>query len=356
MKARRLGFTLVELLVVIAIIGVLVALLLPAVQAAREAARVKQCANNLKQFGTAFLNHEVAQKYFPSSGWGWRWQPDPGRGYGKKQPGGWAYNILSYLEMENMRSIGKGFSGTGTALTQRPDLMPLVSTPVPLFICPSRRSALAYPLVRNGDLGNNMMACKAPSCTVARTDYAVCSGNVIPLLGSDRPGEEGGPGSYAAAETHDYMFDQSGNLKQYLTGISYQRSQIRIAQITDGSSNTVMVGEKYLNPDWYANGDDPADDQNIFVAHDRDVNRFTGAGDVKDGTPVTPVPVNLQRVPQQDRPGYAADPLYLFGSAHVSGLNMVFADGSVHLISFSVDPEAWRLLGGRDDGLAPLPL
>lgn len=349
MTIRRRGFTLVELLVVIAIIGVLVALLLPAVQAAREAARLKQCTNNLKQMGLAFTNHESTQTYLPSSGWGWQWQPDPDRGFGKEQPGGWAYNILPYMELQNLRNIGKGFTGTAAQKTQRADLLPLVSTPIPMFSCPSRRPGLVFAMARNTFLGNNLQACRVPTCTVARTDYAANGGNVLAT-------EEGGPGSYAAAATWAWRYDSSrpGYVPSQgaLTGITYQRSEIRMAQIADGTSNTAMVGERYVMPENYFNGMSADDDQNIFAAHDRDLVRYTAAGAVNaSGTPVIPINVAQQRLPRQDTPGLISDELYWFGSNHQAGLNMVYCDGSVQFLSFSIDPEVWRLLGGRDDGI-----
>ena len=131
LSRRGRGFTLVELLVVIAIIAVLIGLLLPAVQSAREAARRTQCKNHLKQIGLGCITHLDARKHLPSGGWGSRYTADPNRGLGPDQPGSWYYGILPFIELQTLADLGKGMSVTSgafrTASTQ------LHQTPVATF-------------------------------------------------------------------------------------------------------------------------------------------------------------------------------------------------------------------------------
>ena len=92
----------------ITIIGILIALLLPAVQAAREAARQLQCKNNLKQLSLGCLNHESLFKRFPTGGWGFAWTGDADQGTDRRQPGGWIYNVLPFIEQPAMHDLGAG--------------------------------------------------------------------------------------------------------------------------------------------------------------------------------------------------------------------------------------------------------
>ncbi len=315
----RHGFTLVELLVVIAIIGILVALLLPAVQAAREAARRTQCQNHLKQFSLGMLNHESTHSFLPTSGWGFRWQGDPDGGFSggpEGQSGGWAFNILPFIELGNLRQIGAGMDiWTPESAEVR---LVSVSTPLPLFNCPSRRQAIAYPYAGSQFLAYNMKNCDRDSgCVVTRSDYAANAGNID---------EESQPGPTLSAL---WLGHEPVDLKEQ-NGVSYRYSMVRMAQITDGTSNTALVGEKYLNPDRYVDGRDGRDDQNIFCGADKDVNGYT----IDE--------------PLQDRPGFQSE--YAFGSAHPGAFNMANCDGSVQAIQYDIDLLVYQAMGGRDDG------
>lgn len=317
---RRAAFTLVELLVVISIIGILMGLLLPAVQSARETARRLQCSNNLKQLSLAFHSHHASHKRYPTGGWGWDWIGEPDRGTDEKQPGGWAYNILAFAEQENLRNLGAGLpaAGQATAITTR------LQTPVPFFYCPSRRRATAYP---DGHTYKSAASTSLKPGKSGRTDYSVNCGSQGRNEISGGPGNIGdGDKTIAVPDTN--IFDWS-NFKDD-NGICYRRSMVTSSHVRDGLSNTYMVGEKYLNPAAYMTGTDAADNENMYVGYDNDHYRSSSA------------------LPRQDTGGTANT--FLWGSIHSGGFQMSFCDGSVRMINYSIDATTHSRLGNRKDG------
>ncbi len=221
MRRPLRGFTLVELLVVIAIIGILVALLLPAVQAARESARRAQCTNQLKQIALAWHLHSNAHGFLPSGGWGYNYMGDPDRGFGKTQTGSWAYSCLPYMEEQAIHQIGAGITNStdkAAALTI------LSSTPIAGFYCPSRRPPIATPSIHGGPQGFNANHADFE----ARSDYAANLGPYYNDLPTETQWGDGGPPSIANGEQgigfwKNKTFTDATGAKQKLDGQDQRR-------------------------------------------------------------------------------------------------------------------------------------
>lgn len=307
----REAFTIAELLVSIAVIAVLIALLLPAVQNAREAARRATCRNHLHQLGLAAHNFESAHGFYPSNGWGFLWMGDPGRGAGPDQPGGWIYQILPFVDGNTLHEMGRGPS----AAAKRSALQQLAQTPLPLLKCPSRPGEQIGP--SNPDL---IFANMDLPPQVAKTDYAVNEGDYI----SDTPG---GPATLAEGDDPNYPWTDT----RRVTGVSFLRSRVRVADVQDGTSNTIFAGEKYVSRTGYGTAADDGHDQPLYSGVDLDLNRWTISTPLPDGNPV-----HVRR----------------FGSAHPGGCHFVLCDGSVQQMSYLIDRDVYRHLGNRLDGNA----
>jgi prepilin-type processing-associated H-X9-DG protein len=130
------------------------------------------------------------------------------------------------------------------------------------------------------------------------------------------------------------------------TGISFQRSQVTVADVKDGASNTFLIGEKYINANHYTDGDDTGDSTTMYCGGDLELLRWTGiVGTVEDEK------THRNNLPRQDRTPIGEGNMQWFGSAHANTFNMSFCDGSVRPISFFIDGEIYRRLGNRMDGL-----
>ena len=339
---ERRAFTLVELLVVIAIIGVLVALLLPAIQAAREAARRTQCRNNLRQIAIGLLNFESAHGQFPCGGWGFRWMGDPDKGIGPRQPGGWVYQFAPYLEQANIQNLGGGLTGAA----KRAALAEQRSIVVPSFYCPSRRAPTALPAYEETENADT-------PAVDGKTDYAV-NGGPRKVLWRGPDGDDYSDGDCLGGYPNcGEQWDKIEEKVAATVGIVAWRKGAEIRQITDGTANTMLAGEKYLSPRFYTNvsydsnpeqtqaDDNPGDNSSIFQGFDQDTVRFPSGSLDDDGKPQGVLP--LQDTDAIETP-------LAMGSAHPGSLNVAFVDGSVRGIAYDVDAPAWGGFSNREDG------
>lgn len=300
-RARR-AFTLVELLVVIAIIGVLVALLLPAVQAARESARRAQCLNNLKQISLAFQLHADSHEIYPDGGLDQWSKRLPLEKKGERpsvaplQGWGWAYQILPFVERQ--------------ALWEMPRDRVVMSTPVETYFCPSRRPFQVFVARQDGT-------------ERAKLDYA------------------GNAGSFEQPENTNW-----GSLGNGLDGVvvrtpfdgrfeSRSHSIVPGRHIEDGMSNTLLVGEKCMNAAFAAEGEHDDDDAGYVTGWDWDTIRWGY---------LAPAPDYLDPIR-----GQHIDLMGAFGSSHPGLFNASFCDGSVRTISYDVESLVFEFVCSRND-------
>jgi len=328
-KIRFRGFTLVELLVVIAIIGVLVALLLPAVQAAREAARRMSCGNNLKQIGLALQNYHDAFKSFPFGNRGNRDQPN------------WRFAILPFMEEGNVYDqadfVGGGFNSTSSY----PGNTFLVGLIVDTYNCPSSAAPIngleVAPSPVNANNGNGqLMSYVGISGATAESGFSVT-------------GHCGGEHSSTGTGCNN--------------GILATNETFKMASIIDGTSNTIIVAEQ---SGLVKTSDGREDLRANFDGGWAGAHRInliapqTSSGNPAGGAGITTIrwAINTDSA-SADAPIGANTPSganTILNSFHAAGIQSVRADGSVHFVSETIKMLTLRKLCSKDDGLViPAP-
>ena len=319
---RSEGFTLVELLVVIAIIGILVALLLPAVQSAREAARRMSCSNNLKNISLGMLNHVDTKEYFPYSWFDDNW----GASSWSKS---WAIHLLPYVEEKSIQALvdpekPNDYQGDGY------DHLAAQKNVLPLFLCPS---AGTEQFVQDGPAG--------PS-SVAVTNYLGCAGSNWEggwsTDGAGNPWHYPSPAGRFQGSTHGHEHGNGIIWRGSVYTVDWSRelgleerkekSRTELRQIIDGTSHTFAVGEAV---------DQWAKERFWFYA-------YSSFGSCA-------MPPNYHK-PGVDPIANAGDwpNTWGFHSKHPGGVSFAMCDGSVHFVNDNIDLQTYRNLAHIDDG------
>lgn len=385
----KAGYTLVETLVTIAVVGTLSSMLLPALQAARESARMSSCRHNISQVSKAMLVHESRLGHFPSGGWSPLWLGTADRPSGPGQPGGWAFSLLPFLGHNDTYDAVAGVSQAAAAGTYDR----AVRVAQPLFACPSRRPPRPLPV--------SIGPFRTPAGTVslssgARSDYAANGGSVggCPPLATLRkitgnvssstriaishvpPGNQGKCQSlrlpynavvnahltanhpndrlgscdgctgaidatmYTPSSLADGDAWQKATAAQRLAlpdqgipdmqdGIVQRMSRLTLAHLQDGLSTTYLVGEKFVPMARHDTGTDAGDTSVLFAGYSSSNVRWGNQPPLFDGSGA-------------EGPGS-------FGSTHRAGWNLACADGAVRTVSFTIDAAAHKALASRND-------
>lgn len=306
---KRRAFTLVELLVVIAIIGILIALLLPAVQAAREAARRSQCSNNLKQIGLAMHNYHDTFKSFPSgyiAGYGANaWDP------GNRSSWGWGAFILPFIEQSALHDrLSPGAFRLSDALTagNPNDRLAELQTPIAAFRCPSDQG-------KDTNVGGLML----------RDNTDASPG--IPTATSNYVGNNTSRKWHGGGRLQGYEVGQTGQWTGLSAafepnGIFWRESEVRMRDIVDGTSSTICVGERA----WELGG---ANGTTVFCKAGTVFGTYSQNEQLTIRTNLAAGSVAV------NAPDGSCE--YGFSSPHPGGMQAVFCDGSVNFISETID-------------------
>lgn len=270
--------------------------------------------------GLAVQSHLNEQKYFPTGGWGYKWTGDADRGFGRRQPGGFFFNLLPFMEFKSVHDMcrnTKTTAGMGMAKSANAIAMGV-------FSCPSRRAPAIYPALCPAAVPDALTLVNCASFNVAQDnlfhgDYKANAGHTTGV--SDINLWHGGPGSWADAETNKPgAFDDNADN----SGIVFQRSQVAVKDVVNGTAHTYIAGEKCLNPDKYgmivdaSNPRDYSDDQPILGADDYDIYAWGSVA------------------PMRDRRGMSFTTVSPFGSAHRFTFNMLMCDGSTKSVSYNI--------------------